>query len=209
MWSSGPGLAWPAMPPFSSRPRRPWTMLSLSRPWLFMGKRWRLIFCRERVLHAFLCGAGSICLMERCIRWTPSDLVSSRTPRSCLRPKCHRQGCRFLHATSAVCVTTARVHALSVPALEVPHATTGKRKASHALLISGPSAPPDVLSALASAHSRLSMSPPPLPRACNTPSRTLDASDPFGIFSLNRTCRRKQHGAPPKTGGRASKPEDV
>jgi len=55
-------------------------MVSLSRPWLFMGKRWLLIFCRERALHAFLYGAGSICLKGRCIPWTPSDLVSFRTP---------------------------------------------------------------------------------------------------------------------------------
>lgn len=100
-------------------------------------------------------------------------------------------------------------HALSMHALEAPHATTGKRKASRVLLIPGPSAPLHVVYALKLAHSRLSVSRLPLPRACDTDSCGFDTSDPFGFFSLNRTCRCKQHGAPPKTGGRVCKPEDV
>ena len=95
---------------------------------------------------------------------------------------------------------------LSIHSARLLHTTIGKRETSLALRACSPFAAPGVASAFPSAHSRLLESPPPCTAHATIRIAPFDASEPFGFFSLNRRCRRIHHGAPPKKGGRASKP---
>jgi hypothetical protein len=94
----------------------------------------------------------------------------------------------------------------STQSATVLHTTSSKREASRAPLLSGPFAARPVICAYAPAHSRLVLSPLSLTAHATIRTAPFDASEPFGFFSLNRRCRRKHHGAPPKKGGRACKP---
>jgi hypothetical protein len=85
------------------------------------------------------------------------------------------------------------------------HATIGKREMSRVSKVSGPFAALYVVAAVTSACARLLVSSTAIYCACNNSYRSLDASEPFGFFSLNRRGRRKQHGAPPeRVAGRAN-----
>ena len=98
------------------------------------------------------------------------------------------------------------VRLLSIHSASPIHTTIGKRKKSRASMIFKLFAAPHVVAAQASAHSRLLMSPSPSTAHATIRTAPFDASESFGFFSLNRKCRRIHHGAPPKKGGRASKP---